>query len=117
MVVGIGAKESTRWGFCLARAFTKSSHLSPLSFSMFQRSCAVLLCREGSGMANLPCHLAWRRSSKLFGTSPDLTSSVLYRTPTGVTRHGVTRPSFSLYFAGKLSEEGGTYLAKTFSRL
>ena len=71
----------------------------------------MLAWREGSGMLIFPCHFASSRSSRFFGTSAALTNSVLYRTPTGVTRQAVSLPSGSLNFAGKLAVFVGTNFA------
>src|SRR4030095_10032589 len=107
MVVVTGAKDSTRRGFCLASALTKSSHLSPLNLFRFHRNWAVVVWRVGSGMVIFPVHLELARSSNVFGISPVLTISVLYRMLMGRTRQGVIIPSFSLNCAGNFSDDGG----------
>src|SRR5215510_15050569 len=102
-----GANDSTRSGFCLANALTRSSHLSPLSLFKFHKNCAVVVCRVGSGIAIFPDHLGLNRSSNVFGRSADLTISVLYRMLIGRTRQGVIMLSFSLNWAGNFADDGG----------
>ena len=58
-------------------------------------------------MLIFPCHFASSKSSRLLGTSAALTNSVLYKTPTGVTRQAVSLPSASLNFEGKLAGVSG----------
>src|SRR4029453_2727608 len=107
IVVVTGAKDSTRRGFCLASALTKSSHLSPLNLFRFHRNWAVVVWRGGSGMVVFPVHLELAKSADVFGKSPVLTLSVLYRMLRGRTRQGVIIPSFSLNCAGNFSDDGG----------
>src|SRR6266850_917782 len=117
IVVVTGAKDSTRIGCCLASALTKSSHFSPLNLFRFHRNWAVVVWRVGSGIVIFPVHLGFKRSSNVFGRSPDLTISVLYRMLIGRTRQGVIMPSFSLNWAGNFSDDGGTNFWKSPSSL
>src|SRR6266508_5481018 len=108
MIAGVtGARDSTNRGCCFANPFTYSRHLAPISFSKFQKNFAVVVCRDGSGILILPFHLGFRRSSRLFGVSPALTNSVLYRMLIGRMRQGVINASFSLNCSGNFSAEGG----------